>query len=78
VAPQPGHAPDVRAQHRLHACTPQDAQGDIPIPASVAAGPIALPHRSQNGMDDTPDGDPDLAAFAAAMLAIDAGALTRP
>jgi hypothetical protein len=49
VAPQPGHAPPDRAQHLPHANTPQDEHGDSRIPARVAAGPIRLPHRSQNG-----------------------------
>ena len=45
----PGHASPLRAQQRSHANSPQDGHVDNPIPASVAAGPIRLPQRSQNG-----------------------------
>ena len=55
-APQPGHAPPERAQHLPQANTPHDEHADSPIPARVAAGPIRLPHRSQNGSGAPPAG----------------------
>jgi hypothetical protein len=54
--PQPGHQPAPRAQHRPHANTPHDGHFDSPIPARVAAGPIRLPQRSQNGSCAPPEG----------------------
>ena len=54
--PHPGHAPAARVQHRSHAYTPQDGHIDSPIRRRCAAGPIRLPHRSQNGRYEPPVG----------------------
>jgi hypothetical protein len=54
--PHPGHTPAARVQHRSHAYTPQDGHFDSPICRRCAAGPIRLPHRSQNGRDGPPVG----------------------
>ena len=52
--PHPGHLPPARVQQRSHAYTPQDGQTDSPMWRRCAAGPIRLPHRSQNGKDGPP------------------------